>query len=274
MTVQTPAPHGGVERPQVQVAQGVLADRHAVVVPAPGGQPVAREVLGARGDPVGGGRVAALGSRAPSPRRAGRRARASRRGTRPPAPSAAPRRGRPSGVKVQATPSTTASDAASAATSSTRPSSKDAARPSGMGQTVRWPWMTSRPKRTGMPRRLSSTAWRCAASMLAARTPSSRSLPPVAPLAKRLDPMRPAASSAASSRARCWPPGGAGPPCRPASSARGGPRRVRRWAERGRARACWSGRRPRQDVSTTSSTTSPVPWASRSARETLTPGGR
>ncbi len=52
--------HRGPERPQVQVAQGVLAHRHGVVVAASRGQPVADEVLGARAEPVGPGRVVAL----------------------------------------------------------------------------------------------------------------------------------------------------------------------------------------------------------------------
>ena len=63
--------------------------------------------------------------------------------------------------------------------------------PSGIGKTVRCPWMTSRPNSRGIPRRDCSTAIRCAASLADARTPASRSLPAVAPQARTLDPMPP-----------------------------------------------------------------------------------
>ena len=55
-----PGVDGRLEGPQVQVAQGVLADADRVVVAAAGGEAVAREVLGARSDPVGITRVVAL----------------------------------------------------------------------------------------------------------------------------------------------------------------------------------------------------------------------
>ena len=99
------------------------------------------------------------------------------------------------GANVHATPSTVASPAAMAAASSASSSSQVAARPSGIGKTVRCPWMTSRPNSSGMPSRDSSTAIRWALSMLPARTPSSRTLPAVAPEAYRLEPTPPARMS-------------------------------------------------------------------------------
>ncbi len=60
MTVRDPGVDGRLERPQVQVAQGVLADADRVVVAATGGEAVAGEVLGARGEAVGVARVVAL----------------------------------------------------------------------------------------------------------------------------------------------------------------------------------------------------------------------
>ena len=65
------------------------------------------------------------------------------------------------GEKVQRMPAAEASTAATRAPRSTISGSKVAACPSGMGNTVWKPWMTSRLTMTGMPRRLCSTAAFC-----------------------------------------------------------------------------------------------------------------
>ena len=65
------------------------------------------------------------------------------------------------GAKVIASPSAAPSRAASRAVRSQRASSKMPASASGIGKSVRWPWMMSRPISSGMPSRDFSTASRC-----------------------------------------------------------------------------------------------------------------
>ena len=181
MTVGDAGVDGRLERPQVQVAQGVLADADRVVVAAAGGEAVAGEVLGARGEPVGVARVVALEA---AHERGGEAAREHRR--------LAERLGDPAPARLLGDVDHRGErprdpvDGGLAGRDRARPPRRGRGRRrprgrAGSGTTVRWPWMTSRPKSSGMPRRLPSTAWRWAASMLPTRTPSSRSLPPVAP---------------------------------------------------------------------------------------------
>ena len=59
-------------------------------------------------------------------------------------------------------PAAVVSAAAARAVASQSAGSKAPASARGMGKTVRKPWMTSRAKKSGMPRRVSSTAIRCA----------------------------------------------------------------------------------------------------------------
>ena len=48
--------------------------------------------------------------------------------------------------------------------------------PNGIGKLVVYPWMTSRPKMSGMPRRVSYTASRC--SLLSLAAPTTEKTPP------------------------------------------------------------------------------------------------
>ena len=189
---------GCPERPQVEVAQRVLTDRDRVVVAPARREAVPGEVLGTGCDPVGMSWFGALEApdhrgrhpaaehrclaerlRDPAPARLlgevdhrgegprdtvddGLACRSRRRARRGPRPRPRPTRagsGRPCGGR------------------GSRRGRRAAARPGGC----------------------SSTACRWAASMLNARTPSSRSLPPVAPLAKRLEPILAPRSASASS---------------------------------------------------------------------------
>ena len=171
---------GRLERPQVQVAQGVLADADRVVVAAAGGEAVAGEVLGARREPVGVARVVALEAAHEAGREAAREHRglAERLGDPAPARLLGDVDHRGEGPRDPVDGGLAGRDRADLLGEVGVEGGRDAERDRA---TVRWPWMTSRPKRSGMPRRLPSTAWRWAASMLPTRTPSSRSLPPVAP---------------------------------------------------------------------------------------------
>ncbi len=74
------------------------------------------------------------------------------------------------GAKVQLTPAAAASSAAMRAPSRTRSGLNVAAWPSGIGSTVRKPWITSRPNSSGTPSRLSSTATRCSSLTTAGST--------------------------------------------------------------------------------------------------------
>ena len=65
------------------------------------------------------------------------------------------------GAKVMASPSAAASTAASRAERLPVAGSKVEASASGIGNMVRWPWTTSKPISSGIPRRDSSTAMRC-----------------------------------------------------------------------------------------------------------------
>ena len=83
------------------------------------------------------------------------------------------------GLNVQQMPLALASMAAIRADCSIADMFQVAAKPKGMGKVVSYPWMTSIPNRSGICRRLSSTATRCTSRILS--TPFMLNNPPTLP---------------------------------------------------------------------------------------------
>ena len=155
MIARHPGGHGGAERPQMPVVQGVQADREGLVVALGLHQAVAAEVLGRRREPVVGLQPVDR-RRARSARPAAARRRTSRRS----APSAAPTRCRPSARRSAPVPR----PRPPGPTGSRRPGRgrgpSSPRRRAGSGTVVRRPCTTSLPSSSGIPSRDSSRATR------------------------------------------------------------------------------------------------------------------